>query len=306
VRPRGWAFGALAATLLAGCATPEPSPGLRDDFARLRADLARIEQAIQRSQAEIKADLQRADRQSTQTLTEVQRAIAQLGARLDDLGRDTARLQGRVDDLRRRVDVLALQFEVGGPPPAASGGAGRPPAPPAPAPPPAADPPRTPPPPPTGGAAAVTPPPPPPVSGARQAEDLYQTAYLDYTRGNYNLAVAAFREFIRLYPNTELAEKAQYWIGESHFSLARDLQAKGDRTRATQEFERAVQEFRRVLINYPRGDRVPTAVYKEALALLELGQPSLAEARFQFLVDQFPSTEEAVKAKEEQAKLRRR
>jgi len=306
VRPRGWALGALAAGVLAGCATPEPNPALRDDFARVRADLTRIEQAIQRSQAEVKADLQRADRQSAQTLTEIQRSIAQIGSRLDDLSRDTGRLQGRVDELRRRVDTLALQFEVAGPPPPA-GGVRAPGPTPAPASPPveaprAPTPPAATPGPSPGPATAATPAP----GGARQAEDLYQTAYIDYTRGNYNLAVAAFREFIRLYPSTELAEKAQYWIGESHFSLARDFQTKGDRTRATQEFERAVQEFRKVLINYPRGDRVPTAVYKEALALVELGQPTLAEARFQFLVDQFPSTEEAVKAKDELAKLRRR
>lgn len=298
---RGWAraLGAVAAFGLAGCAASEPAPLLRDDVARLRTDLARVEQAIQRNQAELKADLQRADRQSTQSFAELQRSLAQLGARLDDLGRDGAQLQGRVDELRRRLDALALQFEVGGPPPARGGPPGRP-APPAeparPGPPPAA--PGTPP--------AAAPSPPPPVSAARQATDLYQTAYLDYTRGNYNLAVAAFKEFIRLYPEIDLAEKAQYWIGESHFSLARDLQARGDRARATQEFERAVQEFRRVLINYPRGDRVPTAVYKEALALVELGQPALAEARLQFLVDQFPSTEEAAKAKEDLAKLRRR
>ena len=51
---------------------------------------------------------------------------------------------------------------------------------------------------------------------------------------------------------------------------------------------------------------MPTAVYKEALALVELGQPALAEARLQFLADQFPTTEEAVKAKEDLTRLRRR
>jgi TolA-binding protein len=306
VRRWGWALGAaLTASVAAGCATPEPSPGLREDLTRLRTDLARIEPSIQRSQAEIKTDLQRADRQSAQALTELQKSIAQLGSRLDEVGRDAGQIQGRLDDLRRRVDALALQFEVGGPPPRAGapaprgGAAAAPPA----------EPPRAVPPPGPSPSASAPPAPaaPPAAAGAaRQAADLYQTAYLDYTRGNYNLAVAAFKEFIRLYPETDLAEKAQYWVGESHFSLARDLQARGDRARATQEFERSVQEFRRVLINYPRGDRVPTAVYKEALALLELGQPALAEARLQFLVDQFPSTEEAAKAKEELAKLRRR
>ena len=39
-----------------------------------------------------------------------------MGARLDDLGRETGQLQGRVDELRRRVDTLALQFDAGGAP----------------------------------------------------------------------------------------------------------------------------------------------------------------------------------------------
>ncbi len=315
---RGWgrALGvAWTAALLTACAASEPPPLLSDDFARLRADLTRIEQSIQRTQAEIKADLQRADRQSAQSLAELQRNVAQLGTRFDDLGRDAAQIKGRLDELRHRVDTLALQFDVAGgpgpppartpsvrpappagPPPPAPGGsaeAARPAAPPAAA---------APQPSPTGPA-------PPPAAAsvpAPQGGDLYQTAYIDYTRGNYNLAIAGFKEFIRRYPESDLAEKAQYWIGESHFSLARDLQARGDRARATQEFERAVQEFRRVMITYPRGDRVPTAVYKEALALLEVQQPALAEARLQFLMDQFPYTEEAAKAKEDLAKLRRR
>jgi TolA-binding protein len=290
------------ASLVAGCAATEPAPLLPDEVARLRADLGRIEQSIQRTQGEIKADLQRADRQSAQALTELQKSVAQLGSRLDDLGRDTAQIQGRLDDLRRRLDTIALQLDVTGAP--SGPGSSRPAAPPAPTPPAGAPPsPSSSSGPSPGGAPSAAA---PASTGGRQAADLYQTAYIDYTRGNYNLAVAAFREFIRLYPDSELAEKAQYWIGESHFSLGRDLQSRGDKTRATQEFEKAVQEFRKVLINYPRGDRVPTAVYKEALALLEVQQPQLAEARLQFLVDQFPYTEEAAKAKEELAKLRRR
>jgi TolA-binding protein len=305
----GWIPGAVS-ILLTACAASEPAPSLRTEFTRLQGDLTRIEQSIQRNQAEIKADLQRADRQSVQSLSELQKSVAQVGARLDDLGRDTAQIQGRIDELRRRVDTLALQLDVVGAPPAAvppSRPGPAPAAPPAeparsagasPGPPPAATPSTPGAPAPAGSTVPVG-------AGGRQASDLYQTAYIDYTKGNYNLAIAAFKEFIRLYPSTDLAEKAQYWIGEAHFSLARDLQTRGDRTRAAQEFERAVQEFRRVMINYPRGDRVPTAVYKEAVALLELGQGGLAEARLQFLVDQFPYTEEAAKAKEELARRKK-
>jgi TolA-binding protein len=266
--------GAIA--LLAGCA-PEAAPLLHEDFDRLRADLLRVEREVQGSRSALLTEIQATDRRTTQTLTEVQRSVARLGARLDELGRETGQLHGRVDELRRRIDTLALQFDAVGTP---SGAAA--------------------PTPPSGSVAQR------PAAPGAQASDLYQTAYIDFTRGHYNLAIAAFREYIRLHPNTPLAEKAQYWIGESHFSLARAHQARNESERAVQELERAVQEFRRLVIAYPRGDRVPAALYKEALALGELGQIQLAEARLQFLLDQFPSTEEAARAKDELARLRKR
>ena len=264
-------------TLFVGCA-PEATPLLREDLDRFRADLRRVEQEIQASRSALLTEIQATDRRTAQSLTELQRGVARLGARLDDLGRETGQLQGRVDELRRRVDTLALQFDAAGAPRGTSTGPSSPSA--------------------TVAQRAAPP--------STQASDLYQTAYIDFTRGNYNLAVAAFREYLKLYPSTSLAENAQFWIGESHFSLARAHQARGEADRAVQELERAVQEFRKVVVAYPRGDRVPAALYKEALALAELGQFPLAEARLQFLVDQFPAREEAAKAKEELARIRKR
>jgi TolA-binding protein len=43
---------------------------------------------------------------------------------------------------------------------------------------------------------------------------------------------------------------------------------------------------------------VPTALYKEALALVELKQMKVAQARLQYLVDNFPQSEEAPLARE--------
>ena len=283
--------GAIA--LLAGCAPEAAAPLFREDFDRLRADLLRVEQEVQGSRSTLQTEIQATDRRTVQSLTEIQRTQARLGTRLDELGRETTQLQGRVDELRQRIDTLALQFETVGMPPArGSAPSGAPPA--APAQPPAVGTQ-----PPAAGAQR-------PATPGTQGSDLYQTAYIDFTRGQYNLAAAAFREYIRLFPNTPLAEKAQFWVGESHFSLARAHQAKGEADRAVQEFERAVQEFRKVAVTYPRGDRVPAALYKEALALVELGQVPLAEARLQFLVDQFPSTEEGAQARDQLARIRKR
>ena len=59
-----------------------------------------------------------------------------------------------------------------------------------------------------------------------------------------------------------------------------------------------------MLLNFPRGSKVPTALYKEALALTELKQTSLAQVRLQYLLDHFPQSEEAPLAKERLAALK--
>src|SRR5439155_27089530 len=72
-----------------------------------------------------------------------------------------------------------------------------------------------------------------PTTGALQPQDIYQAAYLDFSKGSYALAIAGFREFLRRFPEHELAGNAQYWIGEAHYSLARGYasQNQGDKAR---------------------------------------------------------------------------
>src|SRR5262249_59724874 len=66
------------------------------------------------------------------------------------------------------------------------------------------------------GAVAAAPQRPPAAS--LQPQDIYQTAYIDFSKGSYSLAIAGFREFLRRYPDHELAGSAQYWIGQAHLS----------------------------------------------------------------------------------------
>jgi TolA-binding protein len=145
-----------------------------------------------------------------------------------------------------------------------------------------------------------------PTTNALQPQDIYQTAYLDFSKGSYALAIAGFREFLRRFPDQPLAGAAQYWIGEAHFSLARGYANAGQAPQATEALEQAVQEFRKVLAGYPRSDKAPASVYKEALVLLELKQPAVAEQRLQYLVDTFPQAEESALARERLAALRPR
>ena len=91
-----------------------------------------------------------------------------------------------------------------------------------------------------------------------------------------------------------------------HFSLARGYTNAGQSQPATEALEQAVQEFRKVLANYPRSDKAPASLYKEALVLLELKQPAVAEQRLQYLVETFPQSEESALARERLAALRPR
>ena len=153
---------------------------------------------------------------------------------------------------------------------------------------------------------------PPVTAGARpstnplQPQDIYQASYIDFSKGSYPLAMAGFREFIRRFPDHPLAGNAQYWIGESHFSIARGYANSGQADKVAPEMELAVQEFRKVIANYPRSEKAPTALYKEALALLDLKQPAVAQQRLEYLVSNFPQSEETPLARERLAALKTR
>ena len=135
---------------------------------------------------------------------------------------------------------------------------------------------------------------------------MYQAAYIDFSKGNYPLAVTGFREFLRRHPEHTLAGSAQYWIGEAQLGLARNQTNAGQADRATPALEQAVQEFRKVVANYPRSGKAPAALYKEALTLIELKQPGVAQARLQYLLDNFPQAAEASLAREQLAALKDR
>ncbi len=145
-----------------------------------------------------------------------------------------------------------------------------------------------------------------PSTGELQPQDVYQAAYIDFSKGAYQLAINGFREFIRRYPEHPLASNAQYWIGEAHLAMARSAADAGHEGEASRARQQAVQEFRKVLANYPRGDKAPAALYKEALVLIDLRQPDLAQARLQYLIDNFPQAEETPLARERLAALKDR
>jgi TolA-binding protein len=282
----------LGAVVLGGCATAAEMTGTatQQDLMQLRADVTQLQLALQRAKTDAERQQTAVDTKLGEQTAQRQRQADDLARRMEALTSSVTALSTRVDDLASRLDMLARRAAA---PPSTRAPA----APSAPAPPTAVRPAV-----PAPGSPA--PAPRPATTAAIQPQDIYQAAYIDFSKGSYVLSVGGFKEFLRRYPEHDLADNAQYWIGEAHFSLSRGHANAGQADKAKEELERAVQEFRKVIANYPRGDKAPTALYKEALALVELKQPAVAQARLQYLIDNFPQAEEAPLARERLAALK--
>jgi TolA-binding protein len=305
----------LAALLFAGCTSVSDVTGMAtyQDLLEVRTEVALVQQIAQRMKAEADAARAQMEQRERERATQENRQLQEMSQRLDALATTLNTLGGRVDELNTRAEALAARTEelarqmraAPAVPPSMPPSAAARPAPPAPPPPAPVAPAPVAPATPAAPAAPATPAEPiestpgaRPSTNALRPEDIYQAAYIDFSKGSYPLAIAGFREFLRRFPDHALGGAAQYWIGEAHFAIARGHANAGQADKATEALEQAVQEFRKVQANYARSDKAATALYKEALVLLELKQPAAAQARLQYLVDNFPQAEEAPLARE--------
>ena len=115
-----------------------------------------------------------------------------------------------------------------------------------------------------------------------EVQDEYKAGLKAFQEQQYDKAIQQFRSFQRKYPNSEMADDAQYWIGESYFRQ--------------RDFNRAILEFNDVL-KYRRGDRVPAALLRQAQAFMEIGDKTDARLILQKLVNDHPKSVEAQEAK---------
>jgi tol-pal system protein YbgF len=122
------------------------------------------------------------------------------------------------------------------------------------------------------------------ITAGPRAEKLYAGALTLYSGRDYQQATAKFEEFVATYPDHKLAGNAQYWIGECHYSQKR--------------FAEAAEEFAKVETAYPASPKVPAALLKRGLSLAELKRMTEARAALQRIVDNYPQSEEAAKARE--------
>ena len=134
----------------------------------------------------------------------------------------------------------------------------------------------------TPSAGEVTVPAPPVASG--NPMDTYNAAYRDYQRGNFDLAIEGFQEFLTSNPRSDLADNAAYWIGESLFSQ--------------KKYRDAIQQFDSVVTRYPKSDKVPGALLKKGYAYISIGERAQGVVQLQYVLHEHPSSSEASLARQ--------
>lgn len=117
------------------------------------------------------------------------------------------------------------------------------------------------------------------------AEQLFAAAYSDYSRGNYDLAISEFRQYVEIYPGSELADNAQFWIAEIHL--------------ARRNLPEAVAAYEKVGVLNPNGDKTTLAIFKRGQILLQLDRKDEAVTQWLTLIKDHPKSQEAIQATEQ-------
>jgi tol-pal system protein YbgF len=134
---------------------------------------------------------------------------------------------------------------------------------------------------PPGGA---PPAPAPPTTPGISPQRLYDTAWTDYTAGQWTLCIDGFNTYLRSFPRSEAADDAQFYIGECNF--------------ADGKYTEAMDAYNRVIATYPRGDKVPDSYYKRGMTFERMGQLDRARESWETLLKTFPDAEVARLAKQ--------
>jgi len=261
VRARLLSLTALAAAVVAaaGCGSSQ-----LDSMEQQLADIQRQVLQIQKqsSSKEEVAGIQTSTAEQSRNLLKAQ---ADIQLELQSLSSLIEQLEGKLEDTNYRLAQLSQQIaatnqQIKGLRPSDSA-------------------------PPGGGGAGG----PIPGNAAADPETLYRTSYNDYLRGNYDLAILGFRQYLESFGGTDLADNASYWIGESYYRQKR--------------FQDAIREFDAVVSQYPNSDKVASALLRKGYAYLELGEQSKGVVQLQNVIRRYPKSDEANLARQQLGSL---
>ncbi|MBL0732292.1 MAG: tol-pal system protein YbgF [Desulfosarcina sp.] len=108
---------------------------------------------------------------------------------------------------------------------------------------------------------------------------IYQKAKEAFDRGDFKSAREGFASLLKLYPNSNNADNAQFWIGEVYYR--------------EKVFKKAILEYQKVIEKYPEGNKAKAALLKQGFAFFNLGDTANARLIFKKLIKKYPASGES-------------
>ena len=267
---------AAAALVASGCISTEDFEASKRQIAELQDELASIKRTASSKEevqnvnvriAEQTEQLLRSNAtlvakvdQIEERLQTTQGSSEQSSYRVDQLAQQLAKAQRDLDDIRQLIAALQQPAASALPPDsdaAASAASGTAP---------------------SSSTLTV------PAGPSGDPNQIYQAAYRDYQKGNFDLAIEGFRDFLSVNRIGDLADNAEYWIGESLFSQ--------------KKYKEAIEQFDVVVSKYPRSDKVPGALLKKGYAYISIGERAQGVVQLQYVVHEHPKSQEAALARQ--------
>jgi tol-pal system protein YbgF len=129
-----------------------------------------------------------------------------------------------------------------------------------------------------------------PAAQTLTEQEVYDLARKAYDAGNMDEARQGFADLLKQYPDSQHADNAQFWIGETYYR--------------EKWFEKAILEYQKVIEKYPKGNKVPASRLKQGLAFSNLGDNTNARLILKELIKKHPQSNEAKIAEKKLKKLK--
>jgi tol-pal system protein YbgF len=140
---------------------------------------------------------------------------------------------------------------------------------------------------------AAAPPPGAAMQPGASPERMFESAWSDYTAGQYALAIAGFESYLKMFPKSPRAGEAEYTIGRAYLQDGK--------------FDDAITAFNRVISDYANDANVASAYYLRGQALESRGEVQLARESYEYVVKNYPPDNlVAVQAKQALERLSRK
>ncbi|OSM01748.1 tol-pal system protein YbgF [Magnetofaba australis] len=128
-----------------------------------------------------------------------------------------------------------------------------------------------------------------PMTKPATAKEAYDKAFLFLQAGQYDQALNHFKQFLVWFPDSDLSDNAQYWIGEMYY--------------VQQDYENALVAFNEVYSKWTSSDKVPGSLLKMGKSFAAINDHASARKALQLVLQYYPDDPAAAQAKQELAQL---